>query len=150
MIRRQSAELDELRKQVQDKVQDDALQERLQQREKEIQRLMEKLEQQKQTTNVQQELEEREKMIREKDKQLQELQEKWKNEQAAAKPELQQVTDQLDELKQAVSLFFDSPYTHPILHFPVFPSSFSLYDIVFNPFLSLLLDSPIHFRMKKL
>lgn len=104
VIRRQSAELDELRKQVQDKSQDDALQERLQQREKEIQQLMEKIEQQKQTTNVQMELEEKEKMIRDKDKQLQELQEKWKNEQAAAKPELQQVTDQLDELKQAVSL----------------------------------------------
>lgn len=120
MIRRQSAELDELRKQVQDKVQDDALQERLQQREKEIQQLMEKLEQQKQTNNVQQELEEKEKLIREKDKQLQELQEKWKNEQAAAKPELQQVTDQLDELKQAVSLFFDSPYISNST-FPRFP-----------------------------
>lgn len=120
MIRRQSAELDELRKQVQDKVQDDALQERLQQREKEIQQLMEKLEQQKQTTNVQQELEEREKMIREKDKQLQELQEKWKNEQAAAKPELQQVTDQLDELKQAVSLFRFSLHTSNST-FPRFP-----------------------------
>lgn len=126
MIRRQSAELDELRKQVQDKSQDDALQERLQQREKEIQQLMEKIEQQKQTTNVQMELEEKEKMIRDKDKQLQELQEKWKNEQAAAKPELQQVTDQLDELKQAVSLYVSLFFLlkHPILHcispFPLF------------------------------
>ncbi|KAI9317994.1 hypothetical protein BX666DRAFT_1576056 [Dichotomocladium elegans] len=53
-------------------------------------------------TDVKDELEEKERMIRDKDKQLEELQAKWKEEQAAlAKPVLEQVTDQLDELKKA-------------------------------------------------
>ncbi|KAG2223379.1 hypothetical protein INT45_002874 [Circinella minor] len=103
VIARQSAELEELRTLVSNKKSeaDSDLQEkerRLEQREKEIEELMKKIQAKEQQQDEEQlQFEEQ---LKEKDKQLYEMQAKWKQE-AEVKPALQQVTDQLDDLKKA-------------------------------------------------
>ncbi|KAI9499337.1 SH3-binding, glutamic acid-rich protein-domain-containing protein [Zychaea mexicana] len=103
VIARQSAELEELRSLVSNHKSgaDLDLQQKelkLQQREKEIEELMQKIQAQEQQQDEEQlQLAEQ---LKAKDKQLEELQAKWKQE-AAVKPALQQVTDQLEDLKKA-------------------------------------------------
>ena len=101
MIARQSAELEELRTLVNSKTNEKELQ--LEAREKELEKLMQKLQQQQDEdqTNWQEQL-------KAKDQQLEELQTKWKQEQGV-KPALEQVTDQLNDLKKAVSTSLFNP-----------------------------------------
>lgn len=104
MIARQSAELQELRqllestkKQASSNDDDQQnLQEKLKQREKEIQELLQRIEQ----DDHEKRLAEKDELIRDKDKQLQEL---MRNDAESVKPALEQVTEQLEELKKAAS-----------------------------------------------
>ncbi|KAI9243606.1 SH3-binding, glutamic acid-rich protein-domain-containing protein [Phascolomyces articulosus] len=103
VIARQSAELEELRTLVSNKKTEADLdlqekERKLEQREKEIEQLMKKIQAKEQQQDEEQlQFEEQ---LKEKDKQLDEMKTKWKQE-AEVKPALQQVTDQLDDLKKA-------------------------------------------------
>ncbi|KAI8148980.1 SH3-binding, glutamic acid-rich protein-domain-containing protein [Fennellomyces sp. T-0311] len=93
VIARQSAELEELRTLVNAKTNEKEQQ--LQEREKELEQLMQKMQQQQD-----EEQSHWQEQLKAKDQQLEELQKKWKQEQGV-KPALEQVTDQLNDLKKA-------------------------------------------------
>lgn len=123
VIARQSAELQELRqllestkKQAANDDQQQNLEEKLKQREKEIQELLRRIEQ----DDHEKKLAEKDQLIRDKDRQLQEL---LQNDAESIKPTLQQLTEQLEELKKAASSFFFFPPYSSIYCYIGTPSS---------------------------
>lgn len=113
MISRQSAELKELRdmlaQQKQTEHEESHKDKLLEEREQEIRKLMDQMNEMA-AEGLELQLAEKEQMLLDKDKELEELNKKWAQADQVVRPALQQVTEQLEDLKKAVcvllSFFF--------------------------------------------